>query len=67
MSDNIWNQNHLRNVAGVFRRARRDRADCIETVRERIRTGYYLTDTVARAVAVKMLIHAVGSEPPSAA
>ena len=65
MSDTkFWNPNELRAYLKLLRDAEDAHGEKMDLARRRIESGYYLTDEIARATALKMLARAPDLCPP---
>jgi len=65
MSDTkFWNPQELSLYLRLLRDAEDAHASKMECIRRRIESGYYLTDRIARATALKMLARAPDLRPP---
>ncbi len=65
MSDTkFWNPKELRAYLKLLRDAEDAHGEKMDLVRRRIESGYYLTDEIARATALKMLARAPDLRPP---
>jgi len=65
MSDTkFWNPKELRVYLKLLRDAEDAHSEKIDLARRRIESGYYLTDEIARATALKMLAQAPDLCPP---
>ena len=51
----FWNQTELWRYLHMFREVDRNHQARIQLIRDRIRSGYYLTDEITRATAERML------------
>ncbi len=61
MAQNCWSKDDLNRYADVYRRQQQDRSGKMTAVRQRLESGYYLSEEAALATAAKIL---QSSTPP---
>ena len=54
-TSDFWSRNELSSYMGILRRLEKAKSDRAERAKERLESGFYLSDDVARATAKNML------------